>query len=179
MSANFGRLRTFLESPQSFSPYSSNDDLGTRGAAWAFLRYAADRRGSADGDVWQRLVNSRAYGFDNLADVFGSGVLLMMHDWNLSMYTDDYVPGVGAGESEPSWNFRTAYPAMPVGARPYPLAAAVRTLVDETADAVTLRGGSAAFYRFGVSAGREASIRVTSGGALAPPFVRATIIRTR
>jgi hypothetical protein len=179
MAPNFGRLHTFLESPQSFSPYSSNDDLGTRGAAWAFLRYAADRRGSSDGDVWQRLVNSTTYGFDNLAAVFGSGVLVMMHDWNLSMYTDDYVPGVGAGESEPSWNFRTTYPAMPVSPRPYPLAAAVRTLSDGVEETVTLRGGSAAFYRFGVTAGREAAIRVTSDGALAPPVVRATVVRTR
>jgi hypothetical protein len=55
----------------------------------------------------------------------------------------------------------------------------VRTLSDGVAQEVTLRGGSAAFFRFGVAAGREALVRVTSGGTLAPRFVRATIVRTR
>ncbi|MDQ3996437.1 MAG: Ig-like domain-containing protein, partial [Gemmatimonadota bacterium] len=121
MAPNFGRLRVFLEDPQSSSPYSSYDDLGTRGAVWAFLRYAADRRGSGDGDVWMRLVNSTSFGFHNLADVFGPGVLQMMHDWSLSMYTDDHVPGVVATHVDPSWNFRTAYPARPAAAGPFPL----------------------------------------------------------
>src|SRR3712207_3387467 len=127
MGPNFGRLGLFLENPHSFSPYSSADDLGTRGAVWAFLRYAADRNGPADGDVWMRLVNSTTYGFENLAEVFGPGVFQMMHDWNLSMYTDDFVPGVAAVQSEPSWNFRTAYPALPTAPQPYPLVSAVRT----------------------------------------------------
>jgi len=179
MGANFGRLGLFLQNPQSFSPYSSADDLGTRGAVWAFLRYAADRNGPADGDVWMRLVNSTAYGFQNLEDVFGSGVFQMMHDWNLSMYTDDFVPGIAASQSEPSWNFRTAYPALPTSPQPYPLVGAVRTLSNDVTQTVTLRGGSAAFFRFGVAAGRDALVRVTSGGTLAPAYVRATIVRTR
>jgi hypothetical protein len=179
MAPNFGRLGVFLEAPQSFSPYSSYDDLGTRGAVWAFLRYAADRRGSSDGDVWMRLVNSTTSGFDNLSDVFGPGVLLMMHEWNLSMYTDDYVPGVDAPHAEPSWNFRTAYPALPTSARPYPLVGAVRTLSNDAPQTLSLRGGSAAFLRFGVVSGREAVVRVTSSGAVPPPVVRATIVRTQ
>jgi hypothetical protein len=179
MAPNFGRLGVFLETPQSFSPYSSYDDIGTRGAVWAFLRYAADRRGSSDGDVWMRLVNSTTSGFDNLADVFGPSVLLMMHEWNLSMYTDDYVPGVDASHIAPSWNFREVYPAMPASPRAYPLAAAVRTLSNDVAQTLSLRGGSAAFLRFGVEAGREAAVRVTSNGVVPPLVVRATILRTQ
>jgi hypothetical protein len=179
MAPNFGRLRVFLEDPQSASPYSSADDLGTRGAAWAFLRYAADHRGSSDGDVWMRLVNSTTFGFDNLADVFGAGVLQMMNEWNLSIYTDDYVPGVDVRHTEPSWNFRTVFPAMPTSPRSYPLADAVRTLTNDVSQAVSLRGGGAAFLRFGVPSGREAVVRVTSNRIVAPPEVGATIVRTQ
>jgi len=179
MAPNFGRLGIFLEAPHSYSPYSSYDELGTRGAVWAFLRYAADRRGSSDGDVWMRLVNSTTAGFDNLSEVFGPGVLRMMQEWNLSMYTDDYVPGVDPTHAEPSWNFRTAYPALPTSPRAYPLNGAVRTLSNDVPQALALRGGSAAFLRFGVVSGRDAVVRVTSSGMVPPPVVQATIVRTQ
>jgi hypothetical protein len=179
MAANFARLRTFLENPQIFSPYSSDDDIGTRGAVWAFLRYAADRRGTGDGDLWMQLVNSPTRGFTNLANVFGAGVVEMVHEWNLSVYADDHVPGVAAAYAQPSWNFRTAYPALPSSPTPYPLGGAVGTLSNEVTRSVSLRGGSAAFLRFAVTPGREAAIRVASRGSVAPRTVRATIIRTR
>jgi hypothetical protein len=179
MSANFGRLSLFLQTPHDFSPYSSDDDLATRGAVWAFLRYAADQRGSADGDVWMQLTNSITSGAYNLREVFGNGVHRMMHDWAVSVYTDGYVAGLAPVHSEASWDFRTAYPAMPMSPRPYPLEAAVRTLSDQVPYAVTLRGGSAAFLRFGVTAGREAAVRVTSAGLVPPAVVLATIVRTR
>jgi hypothetical protein len=179
MAPNFDRLSIFLEDPQSYSPYSSWDDLGTRGAAWAFLRYAADHRGTADGDVWMRLVNSPVSGFDNLADVFGTGVVQMLHDWTVSMYTDDYVGGAAPAHANPSWNFRTAYPALPVAARSYPLADAVRTLSNDVPQTLSLRGGSSGYLRFVVTAGKEAAVRVTSNGSVPPRVIQATIVRTQ
>jgi hypothetical protein len=179
MAPNFGRLRVFLEDPQSYSPYSSYDDLGTRGAAWAFLRYAADHRGSGDGDVWMRLVNSQVSGFDNFADVFGPDVAQMIRDWSVSMYTDDYVAGVASAQIDPSWNFRTAYPAMPTSARSYPLVDAIRTLANDVTQVLSLRGGGGTYLRFGVTAGKEAVVRVTSNGSVPPAVVQATIVRTQ
>ena len=179
MGPNFGRLRVFLENPHSYSPYSSLDDLGTRGAVWAFLRYAADQRGTGDGDTWMRLVNSTSYGLSNLSDVFGPGILLMMQNWQLSLYADDFVPGADVTHSQPSWDFRSAFPAMPADARSYPLTDAVRTLSNEAAQSVSLRGGSAAYLRFGIAPGREAAVRVTSSGLVPSPLVQAKILRTR
>jgi hypothetical protein len=175
---NFGRLRTFLLAPQAASPYSGQD-LAARGAAWAFLRYAADRRGGSDGDVWMRLVNSTTAGFENLQAVFGPDVLSIVRDWAVSVYADDYIPDVAARLTQPSWNFRTAYPSAPISPRSYPLVDAVRRMTDGVSHAVTLRGGSSAFFRFAVAPGREAAIRVTSGGFLPPATVRATIVRRR
>jgi hypothetical protein len=176
MAPNFGRLRSYLQAPQTFSPYAGGDNLATRGAAWAFLRYAADRRG-ADGDVWMRLVNTTSAGIDNLQSVFGPDVLNMVRDWTVSVYADDYVPDVAAFLTQPSWNFRTAYPALPTSARPYPLVDAVRVMRDGVSHHVAVRGGSGAFLRFAVTPGREAAIHVTAGGLLPPPTVQATIVR--
>jgi sirohydrochlorin ferrochelatase len=179
MAPNFGRLREFLRDPQSFSPYSSFDDLGTRGAVWAFLRYAADRRGAADGDVWMRLVNSTSFGFANLQSVFGPDVLGMMHQWALSVYADDLVPGIDPVHTQPSWNFRTAYPAMPNSPGAYPLGEAIRALTNDVPQTATLRGGGGAYFRFAVAPGREALLRVSAGGMVPAPTVRATILRTQ
>jgi hypothetical protein len=179
MASNFGRLQAFLQAPHNFSPYGSGDELGTRGAIWAFLRYAADRRAAADGDVWSRLVNSRAAGIANLQAVFGANVGEMVRDWIVSLYTDDYVSGTALTLTQPSWNFRAAYPALPTSRRPYPLTDAVRSLPEASTQTVSLRAGSGAFLRFAVVPGREASIRVTSNGLAPPAAVRATIVRRR
>ena len=40
---NIQRLASYFVDAEARSPYSDNDDLETRGATWAFLRYAADR----------------------------------------------------------------------------------------------------------------------------------------
>ena len=179
MAPNFARLAVYLGDPQNFSPYSSWDDLGTRGAVWSFLRYAADRRGAKDGDVWMRLVNSPMSGFANLFDVFGPDVPRMLDEWSLSAYTDDDTPGVDAIYTQPSWNFRSAYPVLPVGAEAYPLGGAVHALSDGVTQTATLRGGSSAFFRFAVPSGKESALRVTSGGLVPSPAVQVTLMRTR
>jgi hypothetical protein len=124
-----------------------------------------------------RLVNSTSAGLQNLQAVFGPEVLGMVRDWTVSLYTDDYVAGVAPAFTQPSWNFRTAFPAAPVSPSSYPLVGAVRSMNDETGHQVMLRGGSGGFWRFAVMPGREASIRVTSSGVVPPATVRATIVR--
>jgi hypothetical protein len=177
MAPNFGRLRSYLQNPQRFSPYSPGDDLATRGASWAFLRYAADQLGPTDGSVWMRLVNSTTAGIQNLQGVFGTDVVSMIRDWTVSVYTDDYVAGVAAAYTQLSWNFRTAFLSTPAGRRPYPLVDAVRILVNDATQTVPLQGGSGAFFRFGVTAGGEAAVLVTAGGSVPPPTVQATVVR--
>ena len=49
MSGNMSRFRSYLSAPDKNSPYSPNDSLSTRGAAWSFLRYAVDRLNATDG----------------------------------------------------------------------------------------------------------------------------------
>ncbi|MFL5613033.1 MAG: Ig domain-containing protein [Gemmatimonadaceae bacterium] len=179
MAPNLSRLAVFLQQPQSYSPFSSSDQTGTYGAAWSFLRYAADHRGSADGDVWLRLVNSQVAGFDNLASVFGPNLGQMLNAWSLSLYTDDATPGVDSMYVEPSWNLRSAYPAFAGSAQPYPLLGAVGVLSDGQSQSVSLNGGGSAYYRFSITSGGSAVIRVTTKGLMPPGAVQATIVRTR
>jgi len=179
MAPNFGRLAVFLQQPQSYSPFSSNDQDGTYGASWSFLRYAADHQGSSDGDVWLRLVNSQLAGLDNLSSVFGSNLGPMLNAWLVSLYTDDATSGVDPMYVEPSWNFRSAYPALPVSAQPYPLLGAVGVLEDGQAQTVSLSGGASTYFRFSIASGNEAAIRLTTKGLMPPLAVQATIVRTR
>jgi len=179
MAPNFARLAVFLQQPQSYSPYSSVDQVGTYGAAWAFLRYSADHHASSDGDLWLRLANSQVAGFDNLFDVFGANVPEMLNAWSMSLYTDDNTPGVDSTYTLPSWNFRAAFPAMPTAAQPYPLLGAVGVLSDGVPQAVSLQGGSSAYFRFSITTGSNAVIRLTSNGWMPPAAVQATIIRTK
>lgn len=179
MAPNFARLAVFLGDPQSYSPYSSNGDTGTSGAMWAFLRYAADHSTSAESDLWLRLTNSPVAGFDNLFDVLGGNLPSMIDAWAVSVYTDDDTPGIDALYTQPSWNFRSAYPAQPTGAQPYPLLGAVRILSDNVPAALTMRGGGSAYLRFSINAGKEAAIRLTSDGWMPSGAMWATIVRTR
>lgn len=177
MAPTFAKLTQFLQAPQSYSPYSSNDSLGSYGAAWAFLRYAADRQGSRDGDLWLQLANSTVSGIDNLSDVFGAELAPMLQAWSLSVYTDDNTPGVDSVYTQPSWNFRSVYAATSSGA-PYPLLGAVQGLSDGVTQAMSLQGGSSAFFRFSI-AGTQAAIHLTSNGWMPPATVLATIVRTK
>ncbi|HUR91791.1 MAG TPA: Ig-like domain-containing protein [Gemmatimonadaceae bacterium] len=53
MISNAARFSNFLRAPGIHSPYQRDDDLETRGAIWAFLRYLADRGapGSPYGEI--------------------------------------------------------------------------------------------------------------------------------
>ena len=49
MGGNAARYRTYLERTATNSPYSPDDSLPTRGAAWSLLRYSVDRLNATDG----------------------------------------------------------------------------------------------------------------------------------
>jgi hypothetical protein len=179
MAPNVARLAIFLQQPQSYSPFSSSDQQGTYGAIWSFLRYAADHSGSSDNAVWLQLANSPVSGFDNLFDVLGPNVPQMLNAWAVSLYTDDAAPGVDSAYTQPSWNFRSAFPALPTASQPYPLFGAVSVLSDGTPQAVTLGAGGSAYFRFSVATGANAVMRVTTKGWMPPGTVQATIVRTK
>jgi len=168
--SNFGRFRTYLENPAPESPIQVDDDLPTRGSAWNFLRYSADRKGGEERDLWFRLVNSTTRGLTNYEAVFGVDAVEWLRDWTVAVYADDAVGGVEPRFMITSWNFRSIYPLITTPAR-YPLK--TDTLLAATPRTVTVSAGSAAYLRFAVPAGGTGDVRTglvntTVAGACTP-----------
>ena len=168
-SANLGRFREFLVAPATSSPYADNDSLSTRGATWSFLRYAVDRQGTTDSNMWYQLVNSSMTGLDNLQQVFGTGLAALFRDWATSALSDD-VAGVATTYQQPSWNFRSIYDAS---SGSYPLNTVSLTAGSTTT--LTADGGSAAYARFSVANGGAGQV---VWGAL-PSNVQLTLVRMK
>ena len=180
--ANFGRLRAWLLAPQNSGLFQGDDDLATRGAAWAFLRYAADRRGGVQPATWSALMNSADAGLANVQGVLGTDPLPWIRDFTAAMYVDDAGLGTVASEyTHPSWNFRDLYAALDYAPGPacscaYELA--VRDPSSGVADAFTLTsGGAAAYLRLGVGSGAFAAVTLLSGGVAPPTTTRVAVIR--
>jgi len=168
--SNFARLGEYLGAPSSNSAFADNDDLATRGATWSFLRYAADHTGSDDGTTWFQLVNSTSTGVANLTRVFGAGLTTLARDWATSVLADD-VTSTEARYQQPSWNMRSIFGALQSNGA-YPLAT---TTLTSTPSAVTVSGGSAAYLRFTVAAGKTATIQWST----LPSSVQLTLVRTK
>jgi hypothetical protein len=177
-SQNFGRLNVYVKNPEENSPYNANDNLATRGAIWQFLRYAADRRGGSEREMWMRLVNSTTGGLENLRNVLGTDPVPWFRDWAISVYTDDAVAGVDARFVQPSWNYRLILPAFVSNEGAFPLRTRQLTNSAPVSFSIINRGGTA-FLRFGVAANGRAEIRTTSGGATPPAHLFVSVVRTR
>jgi hypothetical protein len=175
--SNTDRFGEWLKQPEQNSTHDAaggdEADLATRGASWAFLRYAADRRNGSDNALWYALVNNTSVGFQNLRARLGAEPVQWMRDWAVSVYTDDAVPNVPAIFTQPSWNFRSLYTAD-VGK--YPLF--TRPLTSGQPVNVTLVGGGASYLRAAVAGGLKASVAVASSAAL-PGTLSVTVVRTK
>ena len=172
MSSNASRYSSFLEAPAENSPFSEDDSLETRGAAWNLLRYLADRKaGGSSSDVatWQALVNTTRSGIPNLTAVFGGDLPTRVRDWNVSHYMDDMVNGLPAEFSQASWHWHSLYKAVNKSGPAYPLP--VKALTAGAASG-TLFGGSAAYYRFSIPANASATITLSTTGKLDARVVR-------
>ena len=174
---NLGRLITYMQAPETNSPFSQTDGLQMRGAIWQLLRYSADRKGGAEQSTWSALVNTTASGQLNFNAVFGD-IIAMTRDWAVAQFTDDAGLGVAANYTHPSWNFRDILPAInKVNNQPtFPLL--TRSLLSAPVD-IQLNGGGAAYLRFMVSANAPATIYATSAGQDVPASIDFILVRTQ
>lgn len=172
--SNLGRYESYLENPDE-ETLLGIDNLPTRGASWAFLRYAADQEDGPDQPLWFDLVNSDVAGLANLANAFTAEPLDLMQTWTASVFTDDFVPVESRLYLQPSWNFRSIMPALnEEGVFPLEI-----LRLGGTEATLSLKGGGAAFLRFGVPADQRATLMVTSGGEIPPERLRVTVVRVR
>jgi hypothetical protein len=170
---NFLRYESYLEAPDTTSAIEDADDLAVRGAAWAFLRYAADRRGGNEQQFWFNLVNNDVAGLENLEERLGANPVNWLHDWTVSVYTDDAGIGTGAPYVQPSWNYRSVFRGLTQPQR-YPLR--VRNLSSAADLSFTLRPGTGDFIR--AAATGDAEIEFSSSGS-SPSDLRVTVVRTK
>jgi hypothetical protein len=174
---NFLRYANYLKAPGGVSPIHG-EDLATRGAAWAFLRYAADRRGGVETGLWRQLIDSNALGYANLGSALGASPSAWLHDWAVSLYSDDLPGPATAKFAQPSWNFRAILPTINSVGGSYPLR--VDDLrPDGSHTDFDLAPGGAAVVRFSVTQGSRATVQTTSGGLPPPADLRLTLLRTR
>jgi hypothetical protein len=171
---NMLRFIEFLRAPGA-SAIAAGDDLGSRGASWAFLRYAADRRNGDDRQFFHALVNSRTSGLRNLAEVLGEDPLEWMHDWNVSVFSDDMGVPTEDRFSQPSWNFRALVPPL-LTAKNYPLQVLQPAAGEELR--VRLTGTGTAFVRLIAPGGTVARVVDTPAQGSAARY-RVTVMRIR
>ncbi|HEV8497302.1 MAG TPA: hypothetical protein VGQ56_10590 [Gemmatimonadaceae bacterium] len=178
---NFGRYELFLGKPSQTSVYAGNDSLETRGATWNLLRYLADHRGSSDADTWTLLDNSKLTGQANIASVFGSNYMTQIRDWATSVFSDDITGNTDTRFLEPSWNMRSIFPRLVSGSgvplNRFPLA--IVPLSDAAPANLSVFAGGAAYLRFTVPAGSQASIDWSAGGLPVSPLMQFTVVRSR
>ncbi|HEU4884596.1 MAG TPA: Ig-like domain-containing protein [Longimicrobium sp.] len=172
---NFGRLRGWLQRPDTSGAFKTNDGLAARGAIWAFLRYAADRRNGNDATMWYDLVNTQSTGTANLQAVLGVDPNEWLRDFTSAIYADDAVAGIGAAQQITSWSFRSLYGALNGSYQLVPRA---------LNNGVTLtlsysRGGGTAYTRFGVPTGGFAGITALSGGLPPTSPYSLIVVRTK
>jgi hypothetical protein len=174
---NFRRLREYLINPLTNSPYAANSNLTTRGAIWSFLRYAADRRGGDQAQMWFDLVNAppNVHGIGNLTRVITQDLSGWVRDWTIANYADDFVPGVQGIYTHPSWNMRSIGAAVNQGVWPMPTI----PLDSVNVTFVGVGDGGAAYLRFGVPAGKAGGGRLTARGGIAPTTFTISILRTK
>jgi hypothetical protein len=170
---NMARLSSYMEAPETNSPFAQNDDLETRGAIWQLLRYSGDRKGGLEQSTWSALVNTPASGQANFNAVFGD-IVSMSRDWAVAQFTDDAGLSVPAVNTNPSWNYRSLLPAINQGTFPLLTRALLATPLN-----IALSGGGASYTRFRVSANAPATITATSSGQVVPPVVDFILVRTQ
>jgi hypothetical protein len=177
MSANTSRYREFLAASSSSSPYRFGDELTTRGASWSLLRYLADRKGAADGDVWSRLVNNSAVGVANLQAVFGNDVASLVRDWSASLSVDD-VEAAAPELQQKSWNWHSVYGGVTSSAALYPLSVTHMSATTSSYAGAVVPGGSASFT-FAVPPNGTATLTLDGQAGAAGSNLQLVIVRTQ
>jgi hypothetical protein len=177
MSANAGRYREYLTAPSTTSPYRAGDDLSTRGAAWSFLRYLADRSGASDGDVFARLVNSAAVGVANLQGVFGNDVGALVRDWSVAQAVDD-VQGVAVELQQKSWNWHSIFGGVTASPALYPLPVTHMSGSTPSYSGTVVPGGSA-FFDFTVAANDTATFTLDGQAGASASNLQLVLVRTQ
>lgn len=157
--SNFGRLGEFYRDPKGSTGYAGDRDvdLATRGAAWSFLRYAADRSNLTENRIWNDLSNATLTGFANLQKVLGTDPMSWYRDWIVAALVDDAVLTNPLYQLR-SWDYRSFTSAVSL---PLPTP---HIITNGSTATLSIRGGGADYVRFAVPSGGLGELHVTPAG---------------
>jgi hypothetical protein len=161
------------------------NDLSTRGASWAFLRYAVDRFFPSDASVWARFTNTQKVGVGTLGEALLTDPLPVLADFAVANYLDDLGVSTDPRYLHKSWNFRDIYSKtfgsretgvfVPLGYYPLKLT----SVPDNATIGASVLGSSAGYFRLTVPAGKEALLSFGSGSGTANPQLKFIVVRTQ
>jgi hypothetical protein len=113
---NLARLSSWMDKPDTFSPMSSEADtsLAVRGAAWAFVRYAADNYSNG---LPRTLTHALSVGPDtgvkNFTAAAKAPIDTLVKGWLVSMYADDLgITSLDPKYQYASYSFRSVMPPV-------------------------------------------------------------------
>jgi hypothetical protein len=113
---NFTRFRSWMQRPDTSSPTSARarNELASRGAAWALVRYAADHYSGGNArNFFRRLAVGPETDIDNLVLRVGRPFDEIIGGWLVANYTDGVgIPGLNARYTYVSWDMRGVMTAV-------------------------------------------------------------------
>ena len=113
---NLARLTSWMDKPDSFSPMSADADtsLAVRGAAWAFVRYAADNNSNGLPRAFTHALSvGPDTGVKNFVAAAKVPIDTLVKGWLVSMYADHLgISGLNSKYQYQSYNFRSVMPPV-------------------------------------------------------------------
>ena len=179
---NLRRFKDWLQHPDTSSGPSAHADanLSSRGAAWALVRYSADR--FSGGDVrgfTRRLVAGPETGIANLAARAGTTYETILTGYQVANYADDLpITGLDPRFTYTSWVMRNAVAGASGGS--YPLLVTPISASGTTSSG-KMRSGAAAYFRWNPTSSAPAlAVRLLDGtGSTAATWTGARLVVLR
>lgn len=176
---NFARYRSWMQRPDTSSPTSNNarTQLSPRGAAWMFLRYAADHHSGGNMKAFLRnLVRGPDIGLRNLLQhANGAQFDDLLSGWLISQFMDGlFAPNLPARYTMRSWGVRDVMAGASNNVFPLlvtPLPAAV--------DTKSISGSGNYFRLTRTLASPQTTFRMVAPGGLAVGFAGARVYVVR
>jgi hypothetical protein len=176
---NLFNFNTYLGSTESNSPYAANDDLVTRGAGTAFLRYSLDQSPNAPSSYLKALVDAPTQGIPNYNRTFPhlGGLGGAVRAAAVANFADNTSVPVATTYQYLTWNFRDWLPHFTANSGRYPLT--TRSLVSGSPLNITLAAGGSSVVRFRVPGGATGGVGITLGGAAGAAAIELMLVRTQ
>lgn len=143
-----------------------------------FLRWITDQYGptfpGGEQGLHRALIDNSRSGFETISDVLGTPMDSLLAQFAAALYVDDKVPGANPRLTFASWNLADIFDNVVPTAQ---LAPRERYFGSDIADAVTVRGGSTAYFRL-VGYTYPTAVRVRDAAdAPLPSHMRFWIVR--